>query len=132
MTVIDERVDPLALERQVCFALAITNRIEAEVRVWSRGAIELTVEGEGRDELPADRENRFIRGLEATLRAAREAVILLKNEGHLLPLDQSKYRRIAVIGPNAADVHLGGYSDAPGRGVSLLQRPQAGRQSVVP
>ena len=26
MTVIDERVDPLALERQVCFALAITNR----------------------------------------------------------------------------------------------------------
>ena len=52
-------------------ALAISNRIEAEVRVWSRGAIELTVEGEGRDELPADRENRFIRGLEAALRAAR-------------------------------------------------------------
>ncbi len=26
MTVLDERVDPLALERQVCFALAITNR----------------------------------------------------------------------------------------------------------
>lgn len=26
MTVIDERVDPLALERQVCFALAVTNR----------------------------------------------------------------------------------------------------------
>jgi DNA-binding MarR family transcriptional regulator len=26
MTVLDERLDPLALERQVCFALAITNR----------------------------------------------------------------------------------------------------------
>jgi MarR family transcriptional regulator, organic hydroperoxide resistance regulator len=26
MTVTDERIDPLALERQVCFALAITNR----------------------------------------------------------------------------------------------------------
>ena len=26
MTVIDERVDPLALERQVCFALSVTNR----------------------------------------------------------------------------------------------------------
>jgi beta-glucosidase len=26
-----------------------------------------------------------------------------------------------VIGPNAADVHLGGYSDKPGRGVSILQ-----------
>ena len=26
MTVLDEQVDPLALERQVCFALAVTNR----------------------------------------------------------------------------------------------------------
>ncbi len=52
-------------------ALAITNRIELEVRVWSRGEIELTVEGEGRNELTEDRENRFVRGLEAALRAAR-------------------------------------------------------------
>ena len=52
-------------------ALAITDRIEVEVRAWSRGSIELTVEGEGRDELPDDRENRFVRGLEAVLREAR-------------------------------------------------------------
>ena len=52
-------------------ALAITNRIEVEVRVWSRGEIELTVEGEGQDELTGDRNNRFVRGLEAALRAAR-------------------------------------------------------------
>ena len=52
-------------------ALAITNRIEVEVRVWSRGAIELMVHGEGRNELSEDRDNRFVRGLEATLRAAR-------------------------------------------------------------
>ncbi len=52
-------------------ALAMTNRIEVEVRVWSRGAIELTVEGEGRNELTEDRDNRFVRGLEAVLRAAR-------------------------------------------------------------
>lgn len=49
-------------------ALAMTNRIEAEVRVWSRGEIELTVDGEGRNELTEDRENRFVRGLEAALR----------------------------------------------------------------
>lgn len=55
------------------------------------------------------------------LQAARETIILLKNQDHLLPLDASKYKRIAVIGPNAADVHLGGYSDKPGRGVSILQ-----------
>jgi beta-glucosidase len=56
-----------------------------------------------------------------SLQAAREAIILLKNQGNLLPLDASKYKHIAVIGPDAAEVHLGGYSNKPGRGVSILQ-----------
>ena len=55
------------------------------------------------------------------LKAAHEAIILLKNEKNLLPLEKSKYKKIAVIGPNAADLHLGGYSNKPGRGVSILQ-----------
>ncbi len=55
------------------------------------------------------------------LKAAHEAIILLKNQNNLLPLEKGKYKRIAVIGPNAAEVHLGGYSDDPGRGVSVLQ-----------
>lgn len=52
-------------------ALAITNRIDLEVRVWSRGRIQLTVDGEGRDELREDRQNCFVRGLESALRMAR-------------------------------------------------------------
>jgi homoserine kinase len=52
-------------------ALDIVNRVEVEVRGWSRGAVELTVEGEGAGELPADRSNRFVVALEAALRAAR-------------------------------------------------------------
>jgi len=56
-----------------------------------------------------------------SLRAAHEAIVLLKNQNNLLPLEKGKYKRIAVIGPNAAEVHLGGYSDKPGRGVSILQ-----------
>jgi beta-glucosidase len=55
------------------------------------------------------------------LRAAHETLTLLKNQNGLLPLDLAKTKRIAVIGPNAADVHLGGYSGTPGRGVSILQ-----------
>src|SRR5258708_3688109 len=55
------------------------------------------------------------------LKTAHEAIIHLKNENHLLPLDANKYKHIAVIGPNAAEVHLGGYSHKPGRGVSVLQ-----------
>ena len=53
--------------------------------------------------------------------AARRSVILLKNDNNLLPLDQSKLKTIAVIGPNADRAHLGGYSDNPGRGVGVLQ-----------
>ena len=67
------------------------------------------------------------------LRAARETIILLKNQNQLLPLDVAKYKRIAVIGPNAADVHLGGYSGTPGRGVSILQgiKDKAGSRSEI-
>lgn len=35
------------------------------------------------------------------LQAAREGIVLLKNEGNLLPLDPGAIRTIAVIGPNA-------------------------------
>ena len=54
------------------------------------------------------------------LETARKSLVLLKNEKNLLPLDLSKLTNIAVIGPNAADVHLGGYSRDPAFGISVL------------
>jgi beta-glucosidase len=67
------------------------------------------------------------------LKAAREVVVLLKNDKNLLPLDLSKTKTIAVIGPNAADVHLGGYSRNPLHGVSILQgiRDRVGAKANV-
>ncbi len=67
------------------------------------------------------------------LEAARKAIVLLKNDGHLLPLKKASYKHIAVIGPNAAEVHLGGYSGWPGRGVSILQgiKDKVGRDADV-
>jgi beta-glucosidase len=68
------------------------------------------------------------------LRAAQEALILLKNENGLLPLSLDRYKKIAVIGPNAGAVHLGGYSNDPGRGVSVLdaiKAKAAGRAEVL-
>ncbi len=53
--------------------------------------------------------------------AARRSIVLLKNQNNLLPLNRSSIKSLAVIGPNAERVHLGGYSDNPGRGVSVLQ-----------
>jgi beta-glucosidase len=52
--------------------------------------------------------------------AADEAIVLLKNDAHVLPFDASKIKTLAVIGPNAADIHLGGYSAVPMQGVSVL------------
>jgi beta-glucosidase len=65
--------------------------------------------------------------------AARKAMVLLKNDRNLLPLDLAKLKTIAVIGPNAADVHLGGYSRDPGQGVSVLDgiRARVGSKATV-
>ncbi len=52
-------------------ALDLVDRIDLEVRGWSRGAIELEIEGEGANELSDDRQNRFVQGLEAALVAVR-------------------------------------------------------------
>jgi beta-glucosidase len=52
-------------------------------------------------------------------RAATKSLVLLKNDG-LLPLDAEKIKTLAVIGPDAAGLHLGGYSADPGHGVGIL------------
>jgi len=43
-----------------------------------------------------------------TRRAAAESLVLLKNEGDALPLKTSGMRKIALIGPNAADLCISG------------------------
>jgi len=53
--------------------------------------------------------------------ATDESVVLLKNEGAALPLDRSKLRSIAVIGPWADQVLLDWYSGTPPYTVSALQ-----------
>ena len=53
--------------------------------------------------------------------SAREVMTLLKNEGGLAPLDLSKYKTIAVIGPNADRTLLGGYSGVPRQEVTVLE-----------
>ncbi len=52
----------------------------------------------------ADREVDGPANNEVALRASRESIVLLKNEGNLLPLDKDKIRTLAVVGPNADEV----------------------------
>jgi beta-glucosidase len=55
------------------------------------------------------------------LETAREALVLLKNQDHFLPLDKTQLKRIAVIGPHAAMFTPGAYSGQPDRPVNPLQ-----------
>lgn len=60
---------------------------------------------------------------------AKKAIVLLKNENNLLPLDKTKITSLAVIGPNAVEERpkkgtyslLGGYSGLPPFYVSALE-----------
>ena len=56
---------------------------------------------------------------ELALKAAREGICLLKNENEVLPIKKS-IRSIAVVGPLASSIYLGGYSNDDAKGISIL------------
>ena len=47
-------------------------------------------------------------GRETALEAARDSIVLLKNSGALLPLDQAKLKTVAIFGPDAYPAVVGG------------------------
>ncbi len=53
--------------------------------------------------------------------AARQSIVLFKNENNTLPLDKKHLKKIAVIGPTADVCHLGNYSGKPSFLVSPLE-----------
>ncbi len=59
---------------------------------------------------------------ELALRAARESIVLLKNEGKILPL-KKEIKTIAVVGPNAniPEVMYGSYNGIPSKSVTPLE-----------
>jgi len=63
-------------------------------------------------------------GREIALEEARSGMVLLKNDGHLLPLDRKKVKTIAVLGPNAYPAVIGGGGSSlttPYHAVSFLE-----------
>jgi beta-glucosidase len=56
-----------------------------------------------------------------SLKAAQESMVLLTNKNHILPLDKSKIKTIAVIGPHANLFTAGGYSGKPTESINPLQ-----------
>lgn len=60
---------------------------------------------------------------ELNLRAAEKCIVLLKNEGGLLPLDRSKIKTIGVIGPNANNrkALVGNYEGTASRYITISE-----------
>lgn len=69
------------------------------------------------------------------LEAARQSIVLLKNEDNFLPLDKTTLKSIAVIGPNAdwPEVLLGNYNGTPSSVVTPLEaiRAAVGPETTV-
>ena len=67
------------------------------------------------------------------LKAAQEAIVLLQNRGGLLPLDKTKIKSIAVIGPLADRVVLNNYNGKASQTVTALQgiKDRVGAQTQV-
>jgi beta-glucosidase len=71
-------------------------------------------------------ENRAL-----ALKAARESITLVKNEGKVVPLSLMDLRKIAVIGPNGNRSLLGGYSGVPKHVVTVFEGIKARAGSGV-
>ena len=70
---------------------------------------------------------------ELALKAAHEAITLLKNDNNLAPLNLEQIKTIAVIGPNADRSLLGGYSGVPKHNVTVLDgiKDKVGKRAKV-
>ncbi len=106
---VPEKVLPAIKAGQISEA-AINDNVGRILRViFASGLFDHPHPGGGEVDTPAEQA--------VARQGATEGIVLLKNTGNLLPLDASKVKSIAVIGPNAAVARTGG-------GGSSLVRPK--------
>lgn len=77
-----------------------------------------------REQTDASISQLNLQGNEVALEVARAGMVLLKNDGHVLPLDKTKIKSIAVIGPDAYPAQTVGGGSAgvrPFTAVSYLE-----------
>ncbi len=97
---------------------AVTNLMECRMKLGmfeERGAVPF--DAIGYEQVDTD-ENKAV-----NLEIARKSLVLLKNEGNLLPLDLDKIKTIGVIGPNADSrkALVGNYEGTASRYVTVLE-----------
>ena len=65
------------------------------------------MDGDGLERSDDSEENRIL-----LCEVASESIVLLRNEGDILPLNPRKLKKIAIIGPNAKAILLSGGGSA--------------------
>ncbi|WP_418262567.1 glycoside hydrolase family 3 N-terminal domain-containing protein [Flavobacterium faecale] len=108
---------PEALKKKPEYVKDLDERVREVLRVkFMLGLFENPYVVEKEAKKVAEDKNREA----LALKAAEKAIILLKNEKNLLPLDKSKLKKIALIGPNIKTTVLGGYTPAKVPAVSIF------------
>jgi beta-glucosidase len=102
-------LNPAEVKKALASGAVTQPQIDDKVRrilraMVSLGLLDREVPTGGASDTPAHRT--------LTREAARDSIVLLKNERNVLPLDGNRLRSIAVIGPNAAVARLGGGGSA--------------------
>ena len=112
----------LALDRKLLSPKAIDSALAAILRTQFRlgfydDPTSSPYAGYGKDSI----ENEYHRGLARKM--AQESIVMLKNDSGLLPLSESKYHAIMVVGPNAAslDALLGNYHGVSRHTVNFVE-----------
>lgn len=84
------------------------------------------------NEEEAEKWNACAAHRELAREAARKSIVLLKNEQQLLPLSK-EIKKIALIGEDAAEARLGGYSGPGVDNVSILEglKNKLGKQTAI-
>jgi len=103
----DGRIDPEVIDKAVARVL----KAKFELGLFDDPFV---------DPAEAARVNGSPAHRELALQAARESIVLLKNEGRILPLS-TELKSIAVLGPDAAEARLGGYSGPGNAKVTILE-----------
>jgi beta-glucosidase len=116
------RVTPDTVEAALADGSLTRAQIDEAVRRILRMAVSMGfLDSPSRKEsLPLDSQENSALALDV----ATKSIVLLKNEGGILPLDRNRIRRIALYGPNAQDTpSVGGGSGGvdPFRKVSFLE-----------
>ncbi|HZC17128.1 MAG TPA: glycoside hydrolase family 3 protein, partial [Caulobacteraceae bacterium] len=99
---------PIYLGAKLLAAVKAGQVPEARIDEAARRLIRLILRAGLLDGVKRDGELRTDRHRHIARRAAEEAIVLLKNDGGLLPLDADAIKTLAVIGPNANFTRLQG------------------------